>query len=84
MPHTKIEKPSPELLKELKIENWSAWDCDPFSINTKFDPSTSLRIKYRNSKRFEFRASILFRISDSCPEPRRGIVFRVYVRVIHF
>jgi uncharacterized protein len=29
MSEVKIEQPSQERLKELNIENWSSWECEP-------------------------------------------------------
>lgn len=36
MPRTKIEKPSPEKLKQLGIERWSEWNCDPDEFDWQY------------------------------------------------
>lgn len=41
MPKTKIEEPSQEKLKELNINTWSAWDCDPSEFDWQY-PSTEI------------------------------------------
>jgi len=36
MPKTKVEKATPEKLKELNVESWSAWDCDPSDFDWQY------------------------------------------------
>ena len=41
MPRTKIEKPSPDKLKQLNIDSWSPWDCDPSEFDWQY-PETEI------------------------------------------
>ena len=36
MPRTKIEKPTPEKLKQLGVDTWSAWSCDPSEFDWQY------------------------------------------------
>jgi uncharacterized cupin superfamily protein len=31
------ERPSPETLQSLKIQNWSPWECEPSTFNWTYD-----------------------------------------------
>lgn len=37
MSEIKIEKPSKEKLKNLGIESWSPWECEPSSFDWEYD-----------------------------------------------
>ena len=41
MPKTKIEKATPDKLKELNVDSWSPWDCDPSEFDWQY-PSTEI------------------------------------------
>lgn len=37
MAEIKIEKPTPERLKALNVEDWSAWECEPSTFDWEYD-----------------------------------------------
>jgi hypothetical protein len=37
MSDVKIEKPTPERLKELEVDSWSPWECEPSSFDWTYD-----------------------------------------------
>ena len=41
MPKTKIENPSPDKLKQLGVDSWSPWDCDPSEFDWQY-PETEI------------------------------------------
>ena len=37
MGEIRIEKPSEEKLRELGVDNWGTWECDPSSFDWSYD-----------------------------------------------
>jgi uncharacterized protein len=61
----KVEKPSPEQLKELKIESWSTWECEPktfdwdyFGTETAYVYEGKVKVKTPSGE-VEFKAGDL-------------------------
>ena len=41
----KVEKATPARLKELKVENWSPWECGPETFDWEYDTAETAYIK---------------------------------------
>ncbi|MFP3868475.1 MAG: cupin domain-containing protein [Desulfobacteraceae bacterium] len=40
-----VEKPSPEQLKSLGVENWSPWECEPSTFDWSYDTDETAYVK---------------------------------------
>lgn len=41
MPKIKVEKPTQERLKQLNVDNWSPWECQPSTFDWQYDCNES-------------------------------------------
>jgi len=45
MPKTRREKPTPEKLKQLGIDTWSEWSCDPSEFDWQYPFTETAYVK---------------------------------------
>lgn len=45
MSEIKIEKATPEKLKELKVDSWSPWECEPSTFDWEYSSEETAYVK---------------------------------------
>jgi len=45
MDEIKVEKATPERMKELDVKNWSAWECEPSTFDWHYDTKETFYVK---------------------------------------